>query len=31
VLLFAIVATLACWRPARAAARVDPVETLKVE
>lgn len=31
VLLLAAVATLACWKPARSAARVDPVETLKVE
>jgi ABC-type antimicrobial peptide transport system permease subunit len=27
--LIAVVGTLACWRPARCAARVDPVRTLR--
>jgi putative ABC transport system permease protein len=30
-LLFALVAALACWMPARAAMRADPVETLREE
>ncbi|MCG6988580.1 MAG: ADOP family duplicated permease [Gemmatimonadetes bacterium] len=30
-LLFAVVAAVACWMPARAAMRADPVETLREE